>query len=363
MTRCDGRSTRGQTLVLFSLVLVAITLVVGLVVDGGYALSQRRATQNAADFAAIAGTRVVQSAGTDANVVIAIEAALAANGARVANGPTKLYTAQYVTSNGAIVAGLGSGSVPSTARGVEVDASKTWTPYFLGVIGVTSWSAGATAVARSPGVDVGSGVFPFGISQQTLNNGACPKGNKPGDKDISGKVISGCAIFDLTPGTLNTPGGFGWLKFGCDTNYGLGQSAAGCSNSKGFLDTEWGALPTTLPNTFGCCTSVTASTAAGHSNLIGSLPGNKASVNDGQPSINFYETNNLAGWVPVWDTVNGNGSNGVYHIVGYAALQITHIKGSKDIQGVLRYVSGVNGYDAPDLSLTQPPGGAVQLVH
>jgi Flp pilus assembly protein TadG len=359
MTRSDGRSTGGQTLVLFSLVLVVIILVVGLVVDGGYALSQRRGAQNAADFAAIAGTRVVQSAGTDANAVIAIEAALAANGARVANGSKKLYTAQYVDNTGGIVAGavgtFGSGSVPSTARGVEVDASRTWTPYFLGVIGVTSWSAGASGVARSPGVDVGSGVFPFAINKLTFDHGTCPKGKKAGSTSDPG-----CTIFDLTTGNLNLSGGFGWLKFGCDTSFGLGQNGGNCANSKGSLDTEWGALPTTLPNTFGCCTSVSGSKG---SNLIGSLPGNKASVNDSQPSINFYETNQLAGWVPVFDTTNGNGSGGTYHIVGYAALEITHIKGSKDIQGVLRYVSGVNGYDAPDLSLTQPPGGAVQLVH
>ena len=358
---------------LFALVLVAITLVVGLVVDGAYALSQRRAAQNAADFAAIAGTRVVGSAGTDANVVTAIEAALAGNGARVTDGATKLYVARYVDKTGAVVPGgvgtFGSGSVPAGARGVVVDASKSWKPYFLGVIGVASWSAGATAVAMSPAVDIGNGVFPFGVSLATLAaHSACPPGVEAGS--------AACPTFHLTPGSLNIPGGFAWLKFGCYTRtgsdgkyYGLGQvvppaaNAGGCSNSKPFLDTEWGALPTTPGKTFGCCTSVSASTAAGYGNYIGSLPGNKASVNDNSPSINYYETNKLAGWVPIWDYANGNGSNGYYHIVGYAAFEIVHVKGAKDIEGVLRFVNGSGQpYDAPDLSLTAPHNGAVQLI-
>ena len=74
----------------------------------------------------------------------------------------------------------------------------------------------------------------------------------------------------------------------------------------------------------------------GIGNDIGSLPGNKASVNDGTPGINYVETNDLWVWVPIWDFANGNGSNGYYHIVGYSAFEIVHIKGGKDIEGVLR---------------------------
>src|SRR3954451_23408663 len=91
---------RGQVVTLFALAGVAIILSVGLVVDGGVALAQRRASQNASDFAALAGARIVAEwiskdvvNGTDANVVLAIQHALAINGAdpvtfNVANGPT-----------------------------------------------------------------------------------------------------------------------------------------------------------------------------------------------------------------------------------------------------------------------------------
>ena len=73
MKRLHGE--RGQTLALFAICLVVILLGVGLVVDGGYALWQRRSSQNASDLAALAGARIVAESvggdatnGTDANV-------------------------------------------------------------------------------------------------------------------------------------------------------------------------------------------------------------------------------------------------------------------------------------------------------
>ncbi len=68
-------SQRGQMIALFAIASTAIILVIGLVIDGGFALAQRRGSQNASDFAALAGARVVAQwvggdtvNGTDANV-------------------------------------------------------------------------------------------------------------------------------------------------------------------------------------------------------------------------------------------------------------------------------------------------------
>src|SRR5262249_46385353 len=101
MPRQRSTSTRGQVLVLFTFSIVAMLLLVGLVGDGGYAFSQRRLGQNAADFAAMAGTRIVgehltgnpAGAGTGTNVEAAIRSVLAANGA-------ELEAASYVTEGG-----------------------------------------------------------------------------------------------------------------------------------------------------------------------------------------------------------------------------------------------------------------------
>ena len=104
-------------IVLFTFALAALLLFVGLAVDGGYALVQRRAVQNAADFAAIAGTRIVgesltgraYGSGTDANVLSAIQSILAAN-----NG--LLEEARYVSATGASLGSVGGGSFPRVPR-------------------------------------------------------------------------------------------------------------------------------------------------------------------------------------------------------------------------------------------------------
>ena len=53
--RRPATAERGQILVLFTLGLVAMISMVGLVLDGGDAFAQRRDQQNAADLGALAG--------------------------------------------------------------------------------------------------------------------------------------------------------------------------------------------------------------------------------------------------------------------------------------------------------------------
>jgi Flp pilus assembly protein TadG len=319
--------SRGQVLVLFALSLVGLILAVGLVIDGGNALAQRRQAQNTSDFAALGGARIVAewiagdtTDGTDANVQAAITASVQANsGAPVTFGAPSGPT--YVNGAGAATGYVGAGTIPTGTVGVTVSASRTWTPYFLGVIGITNWTAGATATARGGYAAGGPGnnVFPAGIAEAFFN-GRTPCG---------GAVNSdaACDPQQLTPGSLNVPGGFGWLKFGC-SGYGLGQvppaSNGGCQNSKPFLQSEIGPPS----NSYGCCTAVGL---AGSADRIGSLPGNKASAD-----CTYYINTGITVIVPVWDTAGGSGSNAWYHIVGFTGFQITACDGGKDIQGVWR---------------------------
>ena len=63
---------------------------------------------------------------------------------------------------------------------------------------------------------------------------------------------------------------------------------------------------------------------------------------------------------PIWDRANGNGQNGYYHIIGYVGFEIVHIKGGKDIEGVIR-VKGSTGaqvLDAPDPKLLDSTAAA-----
>jgi hypothetical protein len=325
----DHRSD-GQILVVFALAATAILLVVGLVIDGGYALAQRRAAQNAADFAALAGARIVAEKisgdtvnGTDANVQGAISTTNQANrGAPITFGSPAGPV--YVDADGATTGYVGAGAIPAGTVGVHVGTAINWRPFFLGVIGVNQWTASTVATARGgyAAGGPGGGVFPAGIAQGNFD------GRSPCSGPATG-VVGGnpCDTMHMTPGSLNVPGGFGWLKFGC-AGYGLGQvapaNAGGCSDSKPFLQSEIGPPP----SSFGCCTQVGL---AGSADLIGNLPGNKVSAD-----CSYYITNRIIVTVPVWDHAGGTGQNAYYHIVGFTGFQITACDGGKDLEGVWR---------------------------
>jgi hypothetical protein len=157
----------------------------------------------------------------------------------------------------------------------------------------------------------------------------------------------------LTPGSLNVPGGFGWLKFGAAgkcTGFGLGMTNDGCDTSRPFLQSEIGPPP----NSHGCCTAVTHGAAP--ADRIGSLPGNKESAD-----CSYYIDNDITVIVPIWDVAGGTGSNAWYHIIGFAGMQLTACDGGKDIEGVLRQLI----LPGPTTTDPQPNGASlgVQLVH
>jgi hypothetical protein len=346
--------SRGQMLVVFSLCLTVVVLVVGLVVDGGYALVQRRSSQNSADFAALAGARIVAewiagntTDGTDSNVKAAIIASNSVNGgANLTFGTSG--SPVYVATDGTVLGYVGAGSIPAGSVGVQVSSNRSWSPFFLRVVGMTSWSAGATATARGGYYDGGppGGVFPAGIAEAFFD------GRVPCVGNVSGSDNSPCYPQRLTPGNLNVPGGFGWLKFGC-SGYGLGQvspaNTGGCATSLGFLQTEIGPPS----NAFGCCSAIGLS---GSPDQIGSLPGIKTSAD-----CSYWIATNAMVTVPVWDVAGGSGSNAWYHIVGYTGFQITGCDGGKDLEGVWRQPF----YVGPTTTVPGFAGAplAVQLVH
>ena len=347
------RRARGQAIVIFVLAMPVLLVMVGLALDGGYSFAQRRSAQNAADMAALAGARVMtafvsgSSEGTDANVKSSIDQTIAANG-----GVLPAYTdgpddPRYIDISGSVLGWVGHGSIPGTAAGVRVGTSKSWKPFFAGALAAVqlpigdTWTANAVATARGgyrAGGPPAGNLLPIGVSEATYNNSPiCPLGTPDAD----------CTLVHLTPGELNIPGGFGWLSFGCgdsiDDNgnpYDLGQNNLGCRTDKPFLEGQWGnlgATPPIPPNSYGCCSEVGL---PGSGDDIGSLPGNKAAVDDDTPGVAYYIDNGLVGFVPIWDYAFGNGNpdHAGYHIIGYAGFQLVHVDGAKNIQGYLRQV-------------------------
>ncbi len=221
---------RGQMIVLMALTLTVSVLMVGLVIDGGTALAQRRAAQNASDFAALAGARIVAESiggdalnGTDRNVELAIANAVASNGGTpmtfgAPNGP------RYVDRNGALLAFVGSERDP--VRGPSGSGSGrpgAGRRTSSASSGSRAGPPAADATAKGGYADGGPGgtLFPVGIAENFFKTFPFCSDDK-----ISTTPGDDCYPQHLTPGTLNVPGGFGWLKFGCD-GYGLGQDRPG----------------------------------------------------------------------------------------------------------------------------------------
>jgi hypothetical protein len=298
---------KGQAIALLAIALAALVAGVAVVVDGGYAFAQRRVSQNAADFAAMAGTRIVgqkrvKQPVTAGDVAAAIDAALAANDAT-------LVDATYVDEEGvALGSVVGATTIPGTAFGVVVEARTSWQPFLLGLLGITTWEAGAEATAKTPGEALGGGVMPVGIEDSQYEElEDCPLTD-----------LNECIDQNLTSGDLNIPGGFGWLKFGlqgnggkCDWESSLGMLPdGGCQSSQTFLDSQIGPPA----DAHGCCTTVGL---PGSVDLIGSLTGNEWG------DLSFYIDNRIPVWVPVWDYAGGIGADAHYHIVGFGAIVFT----------------------------------------
>lgn len=146
----------GQVLVLFTLALIPIIAMVGLVIDGGNAFSQRRANQNGTDAAALAGAvqiaenlvfwnKGLVGPNTDADILTAVVSTATDNGVEAAVG-------YYTDINATVLPGtpkVGDGTIPNGAAGVQVVGSRHFGAYFTGVIGIPTWAVTteATAVA------------------------------------------------------------------------------------------------------------------------------------------------------------------------------------------------------------------------
>lgn len=139
--RGSGRDgERGQMLVLFTLVLLVLIAVAGLLLDGGLAAAARRQAQNAADTSALAAAKA-SSLGDDP--VAAARAIGAVNG----------FATSTTDCNGNTVAGVAVYRPPATgahagqAGYVEIVAQKAMRTAFAGIVGQSCWMISARAVA------------------------------------------------------------------------------------------------------------------------------------------------------------------------------------------------------------------------
>jgi len=171
------KDERGQAVVIVALALVALLLAVGLAIDGGRLYSTRRQAQNAADAAALAGTRVLAQAilncrpgdaADDAAVQQAVWEFAERNGV-VDDGQQGQVTAWYVDPDENQLGEVGTGTVPYGATGVEVTLVITQPTIFMRIGGVNHFRAPASATAMTGRiVQIGGGVLPIAVPLQVI---------------------------------------------------------------------------------------------------------------------------------------------------------------------------------------------------
>lgn len=157
---------RGQILVLFTLALVAIISMVGLVLDGGGAFAQRRDEQNAADLGALAGANAyMNTSGSVATKTGAARAAAIAATAR--NGYTHgaAGTSVDVTVN-----------LLSSGAEVQVGVTRPHVNNFARIVpGQATWDVSVTAAAIAGSVDTAVGAGPWIMHIDAFDPSGAPK--------------------------------------------------------------------------------------------------------------------------------------------------------------------------------------------
>jgi Flp pilus assembly protein TadG len=224
--RCKGRrGERGQTLVMVALMATILIGVLGLAVDVGYAYSERRQIQNAADASALNGAREMDAqisngnqAGADTQVLLAIKQYITAYNLTVnasGNVPASLKTAVYIDETGSktygTVGAISSQQIPSGAAGVRVVVQEPWTPFLFAVLGFNNFTISATAAAASgtiPGADTVFVNCPPDSGSSATENLILSGGGGGSADTINGSVfVNGSA--KASGGTVNVSGTFG----------------------------------------------------------------------------------------------------------------------------------------------------------
>ncbi len=149
--QATNRAERGQALALFTLVLVAVIAMTGLVLDGGSTFAQRRDMQNVADQAALAGAYAYLNGAPAATV---------ARQTAGANG--------YVDGTDDTNVAVSLGQDASGATVVTVDVSRPHRNYFSGVVGMPSWGVSTTATAQAGPPNGAMGAMPIIFNQDAF---------------------------------------------------------------------------------------------------------------------------------------------------------------------------------------------------
>lgn len=233
-------AARGQVLVIVAMGMIVIVAMVGLVIDGGYAWTRQRDTQNGADAVAKAGTVVVQHllAGdnptpTDLDVACAAESAAASNGVVIEAAEYTDFQGEPLVPPVAVGTCSGVGlPIPTGAQGVKARTSETFATFLMPVIGIPQLTAVADATAVVGALEALGGALPvtFPESSQVCDrvdpvdftiraddgDGTWEPYEIIDEADADSTNLAIVPLCDIAPGSV------GWLDWDCGQN--LAQS-------------------------------------------------------------------------------------------------------------------------------------------
>ena len=128
-----GRGEDGQMLVIFSLCLVAIIAMTGLVIDGGMTFVQKREQQNVADAAALAGAYAYVNSGNASDAA--------------PRGPGRRGRQRLRAGTDGVTVTVSTSMVGGAIK-VTATVTKPHRNYFSGIVGFNSWPVTTTATAH-----------------------------------------------------------------------------------------------------------------------------------------------------------------------------------------------------------------------
>lgn len=287
---------RGQVLVIVAGGAIALILLMGLVIDVGVAVFNRRDGQNMSDLMAVAGAKYVadvhqgkiQGDPAVVDTYSAIQKSAVANGCQSTDPTPCTWEAWYVGRGPVDIGQVTPGSsvptdcptppaVGSCALGVRVAVNRLPGTFLVGSIGMPNWDVDtqAMAVATKPTTAPAGQLLPIAF------NGDPDEAYQPGQ------------VYDLTDGK-DLPGGFGWLSWdGSNSAGALAESLCNPNNPEFYL-------PYTFP----------------------ADPG-KTNADDVRACLDGWIASGQTVLIPMYDIATGTGNSATYQIIGVAAFVLT----------------------------------------
>lgn len=305
MSKWMCTKTRGQSLVITALVIVALILVVGLTVDAANAYAAQRKAQSTANAAAIGGTKLLAvsrdqpGSYADVDIRAAIDAIAMENGF----APSDLI-AEYLDAAGnviGVVGAIGGGETPPPAEAafIRVRLGSNVQTYFVRVAGFTEIPVSAATQAHNiprgaPGCT--DGIYPIAVYRQSF------------------EVGEDYWIWDGDPNAPSFPGNFGWLRWREDNQFG---------------STPYLVRALTPPGTIGDPKEGYFDAGSGSHVLGIGMPmwgsSGLSNSSDVRERLDYFIRSQEPMILPLWTVAAGQGSNLIYTNADFGVFRLDEV--------------------------------------